>query len=377
MRGVYLCSSNAARLAGNAGVYRKIRSQAATLGELVGSCRVVFYEPPSSFRGKLLARLPFAGGGNSFPDPKTLADCDFLYIRKPHITSEFIRYLAAQKAVCGGRVCVLLELPTYPYDKELSEPKNLSLLAKDRAGRRKLGGLVDRIVTFSDHDEIFGIPTVKSFNGIDLRSVRVRSCDWEPAKNGPIEILCCARFSKWHGVDRLVIGLANYYGNGGTRDVRVRMLGEGPELPKLKSMVADNNLGDRVLFYGFQDKEAMDGLYDRCSFAVGSLGLHRLGLAGASTLKSREYIAKGVPFVYAGQIDVLEGIYFPYALQVEPDDSPLDIDSLARFHDELYARFPQAAIAKRMREFAVANVSMERAMSSVAECVIRFHERKG
>lgn len=375
MKGAYLCSANTERLEGNAGVFRKVIAQAATLAELTGPCPVVFYEPPIGRIGKAIARLPFTGGGNTFPNPASLADCDYIYIRKPHITKEFIRFLKVQREVCGDGLLILLELPTYPYDKELSEFKNLSLLAKDRAGRKKLSGLVDRIVTFSEDDEIFGIPTIKSFNGIDLRAIGLRKCDWEPSKNGLLEILCCARFSKWHGADRLVAGLRDYYAMGGTRDLRVHMLGEGPELQRLVSMTRDGGLEDKVLFHGFQQQASMDEFYDRCSLAVGSLGLHRLGLAGASTLKSREYLAKGIPFIYSGEIDVLTGVEFRYAQQMPSDDSPINIASLIEFHDRLYAQSTQAEVARRMRDFATANVSMERAMAPVADFIVASRER--
>jgi hypothetical protein len=375
MKGAYICSANAERLEGNAGVFRKIKAQAVTLGELTGSCSVVFYEPPVSKISKTIARLPFTGGGNVFPNPTSLDDCDYVYIRKPHITSEFIKYLKAQRESCGDRLLILLELPTYPYDKEMSEFKNISLLAKDRAGRKKLVGLVDRIVTFSDDDEIFGVPTIKSFNGVDLHSVELRKCNWEPTKDNPLEILCCARFSKWHGIDRLIEGLHNYYAEGGNRDIRIHMLGVGPELPMLESMVRDGKLEDKVCFHGFKQQSMMDEFYDKCSFAVGSLGVHRLGLTCTSTLKSREYLAKGIPFIYAGDIDVLKKTDFPYAKQVPSDDSPINIDELIEFHDGLYAHATQAEIAKRMRDFAIANVSMEQAMSPVADFITAFEEK--
>ena len=52
------------------------------------------------------------------------------------------------------------------------------------------------------------------------------------------------------------------------------------------------------------------------------------------------------------------------------DDSPINIASLIEFHDSLYAQSTQAEVARHMRDFATASVSMERAMSPVADFIV-------
>ena len=56
---------------------------------------------------------------------------------------------------------MLLEIPTYPYDGEFTRICGGRLAAfLDRRCRKKLKGLADRVVTFTEDEEIFGIPTI-------------------------------------------------------------------------------------------------------------------------------------------------------------------------------------------------------------------------
>ena len=70
-------------------------------------------------------------------------------------------------------------------------------------------------------------------------------------------------------------------------------------------------------------------LYDRCHFAIASLGLHRIGIDVASTLKTREYLAKGMPFVYSGEVDVFRDEPAHFCMAVPADETPVDVAALA------------------------------------------------
>jgi len=91
-----------------------------------------------------------------------------IYVRYPFSEPFFIRFLRE----CKERgLKVLLEIPTYPYDEELSTFK----LFIDRAFRKRLHKYIDKVITFSNHREIFGIPTIRISNGIDIEEVKATS----------------------------------------------------------------------------------------------------------------------------------------------------------------------------------------------------------
>ncbi|WP_165045976.1 glycosyltransferase [Adlercreutzia sp. ZJ138] len=261
-----------------------------------------------------------------------------------------------------------MEIPTYPYDSEMKTLRTWPLLVKDGYHRRYLKNYVDRIVDLSGHDKIFGIPTIQIINGIDLRSISPRTPSGISSV-GTLNLACAATFAGWHGIDRLLAGLAKYKQSRGGRKIRLHLMGAGSELRRLKGMAEGLALDDSVAFYGQCDRAQMDEVYDRCSMAIASLGLHRIGIDRASTLKTREYLAKGIPFVYSGEIDVFKSYPVDFCLQVPADESPVDVGKLVEFHDELYRRETERGLISRIRHYAEEHVSMDAAMANVVEYI--------
>ena len=85
----------------------------------------------------------------------------------------------------------------------------------------------------------------------------------------------------------------------------------------------------------------------------------------SSSLKSREYLAKGIPFATSSKIDVFREHPVDFCLQLAGDDSPINIYKLIEFHDALYEKEAQSQLISRIRSFAEANVSIEGAMKNV------------
>ncbi len=103
----------------------------------------------------------------------------------------------------------------------------------------------------------------------------------------------------------------------------------------MKEIATDLNVSDRVIFHGFQTGESLAKLYDTCHLAVGSLGLHRIGLTQGSILKSREYCARGIPYMIAcTDPDIPDD--FPYICMVPPDESPVCIENVVEFANKVY-----------------------------------------
>lgn len=108
-------------------------------------------------------------------------------------------------------------------------------------------------------------------------------------------------------------------------------------------------------------------MYDKCNLAIASLGIHRLGISWLSTLKSREYLAKGIPFIYSGTIDVFAKNPVDFALQIPADDTPADFHSILSFYRNLYKKYSEEELCDRIRKYAEKYVSMFSAMKLTAE----------
>ena len=103
----------------------------------------------------------------------------------------------------------------------------------------------------------------------------------------------------------------------------------------------------------------------RCDIGVGGLGLHRKGQYRSMTLKLREYMARGLPFVYA--VDDPSLPEDPaFCLRLPNDESPIDLAELAAF-----ARRAQAdeETPARMRAYAESHMSWQGVLAQVLERV--------
>ena len=162
-------------------------------------------------------------------------------------------------------------------------------------------------------------------NGIKATDFKVRQTPLY--SNDRLELLIVANFQKWHGVDRLIKGISEYKGE---TNIILNIVGKGSAIQELKDLTSKLRLGDKVLFHGFRSGKELDILFDQCHIAVGSLGIHRIGLKEASILKAREYCARGIPFISAFKDpDFRDG--FPYIKRFPADESPIDINAVMDF----------------------------------------------
>ena len=241
-------------------------------------------------------------------------------------------------------------------------------LRKDRKYRNKWKDSVDYIADLSGSSEIFNIKTLPIINGIDLDSTRVRKSSSK--KTGTINIIFSAFFGPWHGCDLLIKGLAKYYEQGGERDILLHLAGGGNMLQEIESIIREEHLEKHVKMYGPLQQDQLNTLFDECDFAVGSLGLHRRSAnCRDSSLKTREYLAKGIPFVYAGTVDVFEKDPVDFCLQLPSVEKPTNFNAIVDFYDKLYSRESEDSLIQRIRSYAEQHISMKMAMASVIHAI--------
>lgn len=367
MYGFYLCDFNPYDSSGvPTGVDRKVIAQIDCFNSHGLNCSFIHAERP---RGNLLrgvGSLPIMPDLINWPSVGELHGASYLYIRRPLFASrEFLSFLKSFKEANPNAI-VILELPTYPYDPELKIPVLLFAYAKDKKYRRRYSSYVDYIADLSGAKKIFDVPTLHIFNGLDLNDITVR----KPSigKSSVINIVQAANFSPWHGTDLLIQGLHDYYQSGGTREINLHLAGEGSEYKKLRCLVTDSDLSSRVHFYGMLDKQELYGLYDKCSLGVGCLAMHRRDVKTPdSSLKTREYLAKGMPFIYSGTVDVLGEQEIDFCLRFRSNEDPIDFYKVVNFYDGLYLNYGEIGVIDRIRSYANNTISIDRAMKSVID----------
>ncbi len=142
-----------------------------------------------------------------------------------------------------------------------------------------------------------------------------------------VDLLCVASFYLWHGIDRVICGMA---AEPDVRDVHLNLVGDGPALAPLLKLAHELGVADRVHSAGLKSANELTPSFERAHLALGVLAPQRKGLTELSALKHREYVLRGVPFVTAGRdIDFAGNV--PWMRTVDSDDSPISPRMLRAF----------------------------------------------
>jgi len=258
---------------------------------------------------------------------------EFVYARSFQNASPWL--ISLFRKLRNAHIHSVTEIPTYPYDMEFSKhiwEQPLRFIV-DKWCRRRLYQYMDAMVTFSDATEIFGQRTINISNGVDFDSIPVRL----PIKSdeSSLHLITVAEVNIWHGLDRVIAGLGEYYlHTRNPRQVFFHIVGgiwSGHLRGRLgiQTLIDKYNLQEKVFLHGPLFGAQLDEVFNTCQFAVGSLGRHRSGIDHIKTLKNREFAVRGLPFVYSetdSDFDTQS-----YVLKAPADDTPVNIQQIVDF----------------------------------------------
>lgn len=289
---------------------------------------------------------------------------DWIYNRYGMMDTFYFRVL---KRLYFNGARIMIEIPSYPYQGERAKGFLYYLMFKwDEWYGKKLKDIVEIILTYSKHTEIFGIPTMQIMNGIEVD--KVRPIEGGAKYDETIDLLVVANMQKHHGCERLLYGLKNYYLNGGKRKILCHFVGEGVEKAFYESIVKDEGLQNSVIFYGAKAGEELEQIYEKVDIGICSLGCYKKNAFISSELKSREYLAKGLPIVTGVTIDLFEENKGEYYLEFENNSKNLDIDQIVSFYDSIYVdgRTKQQIVSD-IRNYAKNLIDINNVMRCVLE----------
>lgn len=347
------------------GVHKKIISQVEALNNLTGECKLVnfFYDIPKNKFVKMV-QLFFS---NKLYDRFIQKEYDYIYVRRLiPVNAGFISFLKKMKKA-NNKIVIIYEIPTYPYDIEMKENIKSRLVSIiDKYYRNRLKLYVDYISTYTKDEKIFNIKTINIINGIDCKSIPLA----KTKKNTEIiDLITVAQFSFWHGYDRLLNGIKEYYQNKqNKRIIRLTMVGDGPEVAIYKEFVKQNNLSECVIFAGKKSGKELDKLFDDSDIAINSLGCHRKKIFISSELKSREYIARGLPLIGSTKVDIIPNDW-KYILYFPEDESSIKITEIIDFYDRLREKESFSNIRNNIRKFCEEKCDMKIVMKRVVEYI--------
>jgi glycosyltransferase involved in cell wall biosynthesis len=320
---------------------------------------------------KILGVLPFTSNLFSLKVKRKLANIDWgsinvIYIRKALFDKTFLNILKEIK-MNNPSIKVLLEVPTYPSDNEYKSFAQKLKLYKEKRVRKYFSKYIDRILTFSDDNQIYGIETIKISNAIDKQKITPRK---KIVDDGRIHIIAVALFTFWHGYDRFLEGMKEYYSNSvEKKDIILHFVGNGNELNHYRNLVNNYSLNAYVKFHGEKHGADLDEVYNLCDIALDSMGRHRGNVYYNSTLKGKEYGAKGLPIISGVKTELDSDPQYKYYMRVSADDTPIDISRIVDFYNIIYKNESPEEIVSKVREYTINRFDIANAWSPVIDYI--------
>ncbi len=352
------------------GVSKKIDMQLEELEKFCDMQELEITTPGRSLPERVLGLFPTMSIRRNYEEAlEQLEHPDFLYVRRTVADRAYLRFWKKVKERYPD--CkIIIEIFSYPYDKDDFGKWNAwPFYLKELIYRPKLKRYVDRFVTYTEDEEIFGIPAIHSTNGIYVERVKQIAGHYADKQ---INLIAVAFMQRHHGYERIIEGMHQYYEDNPQPEYQVNMhlVGDGPEKPFYQELVQKYGLENFVKFYPTMSGQELDELYDRCDIALASFGMYKIGFYGRmSALKTRECLAKGMPMLTGCPIDVLDDTY-PYAMLFPNNGSVVDIGKVVAFYERLRGMAAdKKEIADRIRRFAIGHVSMEAAMKPIIEYI--------
>ena len=259
-----------------------------------------------------------------------LVGFDFVYWRAAPIWKSSCKL---GKVIKDNGASLIYEIPTFSTNREA----DMSLLRKlyTLFTKRKRDKFNERYVDYyvvigEDAGGVYnGKPAINIENGVDVNSLKARSPKKE---DDEIHILALASMCYWHGYDRLIKSLSQYTGK---QKVIIHMVGgnDGGCLGEWKQLASDLKLNDKVIFHNSMFGKQLDDIVDLCDLGAASLG--RKDFKFISELKTREYIARGLPFIMAVDDMVLSKLEQKYWIKISNDDAIPDMSKIIEFALEM------------------------------------------
>ena len=201
--------------------------------------------------------------------------------------------------------------------------------------------------------EIHGVKAYTMNMGVETSIITPHSYEGDTMS---LNMISVANENVYHGYDRLIMSLWTYKQKYPGAQVFIHLVGTISE--KTKQLIEKYQLEKSVLLYGKRSGAELDEIYNKCNIGLGPFGQHRVGGKKDTGLKTKEYFAKGLPYIYSGSEPTVPEDY-PYICNFPSDESMVDFECVWKFY-ESYRNDPQ--VVQRMRDFAHAHYSWDTIM---------------
>ncbi len=379
-KGIYLYTGSKT---GFPGVEKKIKNQIKVFSQYYKMYKVIIEKEDTNIIKSISWRMPGGSWGGKYEETleeiDTIIGCGgeiaFFYIRISPLDRRYIRFLEVLR-IKYDEAIILLEIPTYPYAKEYLQSKTMwPWYFKEILNKWKLSKCVDRIITTSDcGDYIWSIKTIISKNGVDVESI---SPIQDTKVDNTLRLIAVAQFQPSHGYERVIRGLSEYYANGGKRHVELHMVGDGVECDIYKKLTNELGLNDSIFFYGVLEGNELENCYENKDIGLGEFGLYKRTINVSSSLKVREYLAKGLPVVCGVHNTSFDEGGEDYHYDFPNIPGQIDFNELLSWYDDLISLYgDKSVLTASIRDFSKKTVDISVTMRPIIEYLKTVEECK-
>lgn len=292
-----------------------------------------------------------------------LKTCDFCYVR-----FELLRHPYYKKILdlCKrNHIRILVEIPTYPpYQESIARAREKVSNRNYFGALKTLAGAVivlfdmyrlinysDMIVLVADDKKFKGTKTIRIENGINLDTNPFQARAY--VNDGVINVIAVSDFAVWNGYDRAVKGLGEYYRKTGKKDFHLTFVGDKGKAADLVALTKKEKIENLVTFTGALSGRELDCAYAAADIALGALGNHRRKVFANSSLKAKEYAARGMLMILSDAEGMAKEV-FDKCYVVKSDESPIDFEGISKWYASIDNKM---SIRRTIHEYATRNFS--------------------
>ncbi len=168
----------------------------------------------------------------------------------------------------------------------------------------------------------------------------------------------------FNGLDRIIRSIANYKGQ-----IEIKLFVLGHQLQEEQKMVEAFGIKKNVILFPSKNGEDLNNFLKDIHIGIATLGLYRKGLNQTTTIKVREYIAQGLPFIYAYTDPDLNEESKEFALEFLNDDSYIDVGKVIEFAKKA---LEDEELPQKMRKYAKEHLDYDIKMKTLYDYLIRI-----
>lgn len=253
---------------------------------------------------------------------------DYCYIRSIPTTKMYTKMISEIKQT---KCRIMIEIPTYPIKGELDSDKWYRKVIRkklEKNEKRSIKNIDLYLLLGEPANNYLGCPAINIENGVDVELFNPKH--YKKIKD--LHIVFVGKVARWHGLDRVIEGIKDYYKQEVSKKIYFHIIGSDADgtLKMCQKLTKRYELEDYILFEGPKYGAESDKYFDIAEVAIASLGDHRRGVNNISLLKIKEYMARGIPFVYSMNDNMIDSSW-EFCLKIPSDDSPVDINQLINF----------------------------------------------